>query len=75
MEGYRRIKGHILKVANEADLRVENTLRELCEKVTPAERSIIEVFIKATALTGQNTILDLLAAIRPGKQTGFTPQR
>ena len=74
MEGYQLIKGHILQVANEADLRVEHTLRDLCEKVTPAERSIIEVFMKATALTGQNTILDLLAAIRPGNKQG-TPLR
>ena len=67
MEGYQLIKSHILKVMNDAGLQVESPIRELCEKAGPRERAVIEASMKSTNINGQNSILDLLAVIRPGK--------
>ncbi len=67
MEGYQLIKSHILRVMNDADLRVESTIRELCERAAPRERALIEASLKSSNINGGNTILDLLAVIRPGK--------
>lgn len=66
MAEYEHIRVFLLQVMNEAGLQVNHTIRELQERANPVVWPAVEVYIKATSVTGGQTLLELLKAIHPG---------
>lgn len=63
---YERIRIFLLQVMNEAGLHVDHTIRELQERANPVTWPIVEAYLKATSVTGGQTLSELLRAIHPG---------
>lgn len=63
---YERIRIFLLQVMNEAGLHVDHTIRELQERANPVAWPIVEAYLKATSVTGGQTLRELLRAIHPG---------
>lgn len=63
---YEQIRIFLLQVMNEAGLQVDHTIRELQERANPVAWSAVEAYLKATTITGGQTLLELLKAIHPG---------
>lgn len=63
---YERIRIFLLQVMNEAGLQVDHTIRELQERADPVTWPVVEAYIKATSVTGGQTLRELLRAIHPG---------
>ena len=66
MAEYEHIRVFLLEVMNEAGLQVNHTIRELQERANPVVWPAVEIYIKATSVTGGQTLLELLKAIHPG---------
>lgn len=63
---HEQIRIFLLQVMNEAGLQVDHTIRELQERANPVAWPSVETYIKATSVTGGQTLLELLRAIHPG---------
>lgn len=63
---YEHIRIFLLQVMNEAGLQVNHTIRELQERANPVAWPAVEAYLKATSVTGGQTLLELLRAIHPG---------
>lgn len=63
---YEHIRIFLLQVMNEAGLQVNHTIRELQERANPVAWPTVEAYLKATSVTGGQTLLELLRAIHPG---------
>lgn len=63
---HEHIRTFLLQVMNEAGLQVDHTIRELQERANPVAWPTVEVYLKATSVTGGQTLLELLRAIHPG---------
>ena len=63
---YEQIRIFLLQVMNEAGLQVDHTIRELQERANPVAWPAVEAYLKATSVTGGQTLRELLRAIHPG---------
>ena len=66
LDDYQTTRRSILQVMNEAGLQVENTLQELQARADPDAWARIEGYLKPSALTGTQRIIELLVAVHPG---------
>lgn len=62
---YERIRIFLLQMMNEAGGHVDNTIRELQERANPVVWPIVEAYLKATSVTGDQTLREFLRTIRP----------